>query len=125
VPRPLRILIVDDSVTALTMAAAIVRSVGHEVDTAGDGAAALTRVTTLPFHLLLLDLELPDTTGFELAQRIRAIEGPNRFTPMFALSGTESATAKHECLSAGMLGLIKKPLARADVERFSRLARAP
>ncbi len=123
--QPLRILIVDDSVTALTMAAVVVRSAGHEVDTAADGASALERASAHAFHLVLLDLELPDTTGFELAQRIRALEGPNRFTPMLTLSGTESASARHECLAAGMLGLIKKPLARADVERISKLARAP
>lgn len=115
---------VDDSPTTLLMASALARSAGHQVETAVDGEAALVLARAHPFHVVLIDLDLPDTTGFDLARRIRGDDGPNRFTPLLALSATESPTAKADCVAAGMLSVLKKPLSKTDLERLSKLARA-
>jgi DNA-binding response OmpR family regulator len=67
-----RILVVDDDLELTDALAAMLRHQGHDVATAGDGTAALSIATASAFESVLLDLGLPDFSGFEIAHRLRA-----------------------------------------------------
>jgi len=58
-----RILIVDDNPTNLKLVAYLVKANGHEVDTAADADAAMARIAAHRPRLVLLDLQLPGSTG--------------------------------------------------------------
>jgi two-component system response regulator EvgA len=69
---PTRVLIVDDHARFRTSARRLLELEGYEVvGEAGDGASALTAASDLRPDVVLLDVNLPDTTGFEVADRLR------------------------------------------------------
>ncbi len=62
-----------------------------------------------------MDVQMPGMDGLEAARRIRAAEAEDvgqRPTPMLALTANASEDDRAACLSAGMDGLLVKPLAR-------------
>jgi two-component system nitrate/nitrite response regulator NarL len=68
---PTRILIVDDDDRFRTLARALLEASGHAVvGEAADGAQALAAARRLHPEAVLVDVQLPDTTGFALARRL-------------------------------------------------------
>jgi len=66
-----RVLVVDDHPAFRASARRLLESEGYSVvGEAGDGANALESVATLSPDLVLLDVQLPDIDGFEVAERI-------------------------------------------------------
>ena len=61
--RPLTILVVDDEPDVAGMLAELLRESGHEVDVAGDGVAALARLSEAPFDLVISDVRMPGMDG--------------------------------------------------------------
>jgi DNA-binding response OmpR family regulator len=70
VPRAPRVLVVDDSEGNRYATTRLLRSVGFEVEESKTGREALTAVQTHP-DLIVLDVNLPDMTGFEVVERLR------------------------------------------------------
>jgi two-component system OmpR family response regulator len=70
-PEP-RLLVVDDEPNVLELLAESLRYAGFAVETAPTGADALAKVESTRPDLLVLDVVLPDLTGFEVARRLRA-----------------------------------------------------
>lgn len=67
------VLIVDDHPSFRASARAILEADGFEVvGEVGDGASALAAVSSLDPDVVLLDVQLPDTTGFEVCQKLCA-----------------------------------------------------
>jgi len=65
-----RILVVDDNEDARELLGEMLREMGHDVELAGDGPAALDKLKIFPADVAILDLGLPIMDGFELARRI-------------------------------------------------------
>ena len=80
------ILIVDDYPDALEMWAIYLRAMGYEVSTAGDGLAALAQAERLHPDVIVLDLELPRMSGFDVARRLRA-NPETEHIPLIAATG--------------------------------------
>ena len=86
------ILIVDDYPDALDIWAMYLRALGYRVSTAGDGAAALAQAERLLPDLIVLDLELPRISGFEVARRLRA-NPETQCIPLIAATGYSHVAA--------------------------------
>ncbi|HET8668635.1 MAG TPA: response regulator, partial [Terriglobales bacterium] len=69
--RP-RILVVDDTEAVRYATARILRRAGFEVDEAEDGASALRAVNRSKPDMVVLDVKLPDMSGFEVCHRIKS-----------------------------------------------------
>ena len=69
-----KILVVDDSKTALFMVLTILRKERYELVTAGDGQQALDVVGTERPDLILMDVVMPNKTGFEACRELKQRE---------------------------------------------------
>jgi CheY-like chemotaxis protein len=69
---PLRVLIVDDDRDTADTTAFLLRHAGHDARAAYDAAAALDLVAGWPPEVAVLDLQMPRTDGFVLAERLCA-----------------------------------------------------
>lgn len=84
------VLVVDDHIGFRTFVRALLESEGFEVvGDAGDGASALQAVEQLRPDVVLLDVQLPDLDGFEVADRLAAGENP----PVVVLVSTRGAAS--------------------------------
>jgi len=68
---PRRILVVENDPSARRAHAALVTSLGHDVETAADGIEAVAKLS-LDVDLVMLDADMPGMSGFQVAQHIRA-----------------------------------------------------
>jgi CheY-like chemotaxis protein len=102
------ILIVDDYQDALEMWAIYLRAMGYQVSTAADGAAALAAAERLHPDAIVLDLELPRVSGFDVARRLRA-NPETAHIPLIAATGYSHATQLDRAREAGFDQIVVKP----------------
>jgi len=100
-----RILLVDDESQLLRALRINLRARRYEVDTAADGAAALSAVARRPPDVVVLDLGLPDIDGLEV---ITGLRGWTQ-VPIIVLSGRADPANKIEALDAGADDYVTKP----------------
>jgi two-component system nitrate/nitrite response regulator NarL len=100
------VLVVDDHPSFRRFARRLLEASGYAVvDEAGDGASALAAVQELRPDVVLLDVLLPDTTGFELAETWSA--DPDG--PIVVLTSSRSAADFESSLArSGARGFIAK-----------------
>jgi len=102
------ILIVDDYADALDMWALYLRALGYRVSTAADGAAAIVQAERLVPDLIVLDLELPIVSGFDVAKRLRA-NPETQFIPLIAATGYSHVKQLERAREAGFDQIVIKP----------------
>ena len=121
----LRILLLEDVELNITVATALLEKLGHSVTPARCGAEALELVKPGRFDLLLLDIQLPDMTGFEVADQLLERYGTEGLPPMVALTAN-LIRDKSEYLAHGMTDAIGKPLSVDNLKRvLSQLFATP
>jgi PAS domain S-box-containing protein len=81
-----RILLVDDNVDGMTVLSSLLTQLGHEVQQAHDGRAALEAAPRFRPDVVILDIGLPDMDGREVARRLRSTEA-GRSAKIVAASG--------------------------------------
>lgn len=87
------------------------------VVTASDGLQALTLYHTAKPHLILLDIQLPKMSGFDVCRVIRAQEEKEKRIPIIAVTGFGDEV-ENECRAAGMDGYVVKPLMPDDIKNL-------
>ncbi|WGZ94687.1 MAG: response regulator [Candidatus Thiothrix putei] len=116
-PQGIRILLVDDEFMNRLLGYELLSAQGGNVEVAADGQSALLYLQQHPFDVVLLDINLTDTTGFDVLQWIRQ-HSPNPNIPVIALTAHTSAEVKQQCLAAGMNGFLNKP---SDWQRLCQI----
>lgn len=106
----LDILVVEDVALNREVAEGLLQRDGHRVWLAVDAEQALEQCAGRTFDLILLDVHLPGMSGVELCSRLRSSDGPNRQTPMIALTASVQPALVRGYLDAGMDGILAKPL---------------
>src|SRR5207248_1942614 len=102
------ILVVDDNASNRDVLARRLSREGHQVTTADDGPAALDLVTARRFDLVLLDLIMPEMSGFEVLQRLKAAEA-TRELPVIVISALDELDSVVRCIEAGAEDYLTKP----------------
>jgi len=103
-----KILVVDDLLDNLFLLQTVLEAEGYDVDTASDGATAIAKVKNSPPDLMLLDVMMPDMSGFEVAQCIRQ-HTDLPFIPILLVTAHDEAS-RAEGLEAGADDFIRKPI---------------
>lgn len=110
------ILVVEDNDTIRNAFSILLGESGYEVAQAASGAEALDRSRSLLPDLVLMDLGLPDVNGLEVTRQMKA-DKDTRDIPIIALTGRALETNERECLDAGCVGFLAKPI---DTEQLLR-----
>jgi CheY-like chemotaxis protein len=103
------ILLVDDNAVNRRVAGLMLVKAGYEVEEACDGAQAAELALQRRYDLILMDVQMPNCTGYEATRLIRAREGEPR-TPILAMTARAMDADVQDCLRAGMDGYVSKPV---------------
>jgi DNA-binding response OmpR family regulator len=119
-PAPLVLVIEDDDNIATALEYLILRE-GYRHDRVASGAGAIPRIRTSVPDLVLLDVMLPEVSGYEICERIRS--DPNvAGIKVLMMTARGSALEQRRCLALGANGFISKPFElqdlRAEVRRL-------
>ncbi|HEV8693435.1 MAG TPA: response regulator, partial [Lysobacter sp.] len=106
----MNILAVDDNPTNQQLIAELLRSEGAQVAVAGGGAQAINLLTENAdhFHVVLMDIQMPDMDGYAATRRIRTNLGLETL-PIIAMTANVLPSDREACLAAGMNDHIGKP----------------
>ncbi|HEX4510318.1 MAG TPA: ATP-binding protein, partial [Burkholderiaceae bacterium] len=121
VPMPLpsasagRVLVVDDNTDSATTMADVLATAGHDAQVALTGAEALASAARHTPHVAILDIGLPDMSGYDLARRLRAL--PGWHGRLIALTGYGQAADKARAAEAGFDLHFTKPAELASLLR--------
>ncbi|MEI6557534.1 MAG: ATP-binding protein [Rhodospirillaceae bacterium] len=113
--RRTRILLAEDNVTNQQVAARMLEKAGYRVDVVADGLEAIEAVRTLPYHLVLMDVQMPELDGVSATRAIRALEGPAATVPIIALTANAMSGDRERYLAAGMNDYLSKPVDRTQM----------
>jgi len=117
--RSSRILVVDDNAANRDVLERRLTREGRKVTTAASGAVALDLVAAQEFDLVLLDLIMPEMSGFEVLRRLKAQEHTFHI-PVIVISALDELESVVRCIEAGAEDYLTKPfnptLLRARVD---------
>jgi two-component system cell cycle response regulator CtrA len=108
----MRVLLIEDDLTAARGVALMLKGVGAVIDHSETGEEALELLRHYDYDVVLLDLMLPDVEGYEVVRRMRVSRND---TPVLILSGTTRPQAKVKGLGMGADDFITKPFDKAEL----------
>jgi CheY-like chemotaxis protein len=112
-----KVLIVDDNRDSAESLAMLLRIEGHDVHVAGDGADALAQAERLQPHVVVLDIGLPGMDGYEVARRLRRLQGPHGVR-LIAVTGYGQHDDLRASTEAGFERHLVKPIDPAELARI-------
>jgi CheY-like chemotaxis protein len=113
----LRILLAEDNVVNQRLALRLLEKLGHRVRLVSTGEEALAATEEEAFDLLLLDVQMPDLEGTEVAARIRARESAcGGHLKIVALTACAMKGDRERCLESGMDDYLPKPLQPTELQ---------
>ena len=104
-----KILIIDDDYTGSKAVKGILEKEGFEVIYAYSAEEGLNKLKNVKPSLILLDLVLPDASGFKVAQEIKETTAYADI-PIIAVSLKKEAIDKHIASKVGIIDYLEKPL---------------
>ena len=110
-----RVLVVEDQSLNRDVAQGMLKAIGIETDTAGDGAEALTKIFSDRYDLVLMDCQMPVMDGFTATAELRRREAAGAHIPVIALTADVTSGGRDACLAAGMDDFVGKPFTRASL----------
>ena len=123
----IKVLLVDDTEENLVALEALLRADGVELMTARSGSAALELLLVNEISLALLDVQMPEMDGFELAELMRGSERTKHVPIIFVTAGTRDPSRVFKGYDTGAVDFLFKPIdphiLRSKVEVFIELAR--
>ena len=104
-----KVLYIEDNLTNRLLVLRVLTAEGHTVLEAGNGLDGLDIARRERPDLILIDINMPDLDGYEVAARLRALGEPGQ-VPIVAVTANVLRGDRERSLEAGCDGYIQKPL---------------
>ncbi len=118
----MKVLVVEDNEINQSIVTRLLTKWNAIIDTAENGRVAVQKVMEKHYHLVLMDLHMPEMSGYDAALKIRSLEGDYYKTlPILAVTASAFAEDKQKICASGMNGYIIKPF--HPVELNSKISR--
>ncbi len=109
--RPAKLLLVEDNETNIQTFTDYLVTSGYQLAVASSGAEALTYLNEIQPDLILLDIQMPELDGWEVARQIRAkTDSTISLVPIVALTALAMPGDRERCLAVGMNEYLSKPV---------------
>lgn len=103
-----RILIIEDDMSTATVILRTLVREGFDPVHVDTGAAAIAEIRKAAFDMVICDMNLPDSTGLEIQQKLKHLPSAQQLPLMFLTGVRESQTIR-DGLAAGARSYISKP----------------
>lgn len=120
-PRSTKVLIIDDEERNRKLLEVLVQADGHATLLAADGDAGVALAVSAQPDIVLLDLMMPGTDGFEVVQRLKR-NPATQCLPIIVVTALDDVASRRRVLASGADEFIGKPVDRWELSlRISRL----
>jgi len=120
---PLNILIADDNEVNIKVTTQLLARLGYEgVEAARNGTEAVDLACTGQFDLVLMDLDMPEMTGWQATSHIHAALKPEQMPQIVAITAAEKEHCQEVAVTRGMDDFINKPIDMHDLMRIAENA---
>jgi len=113
----LRVLVAEDNKVNLAVVKQMLEKLGCRVDAVANGLEAVEAVRLAPYHLIFMDVQMPEMDGLAATGAIRALHLPDRRDVwIIALTANAFEEDYRRCLAAGMNDFLAKPIRPDDLK---------
>jgi len=111
-PRTGRILIAEDNITNQQVAVGILTKLGMRADAVANGVEALQALRSIPYDMVLMDVQMPVMDGFEATRQVRRTHSEvlDPAIPIIAMTAHAMHGYREQCLEIGMNDYVTKPI---------------
>ena len=113
--RLCRVLVADDNPTNQTIVKKFLENVGHAVDLVATGRQALLALETVPYDIVVMDVNMPDLNGLDAAREYRKTHQTRPRVPILGLTADTSEEMAERCRQSGIDARLIKPINNADL----------
>ncbi|MBV1920702.1 MAG: response regulator, partial [Pseudomonadales bacterium] len=116
--KAVRVLVAEDNIVNQKVISKMLKNLHYEHDLAVNGVEAVSKSDKRHYDLILMDLQMPELSGLEAADRILATcsEGAKCCPVIVALTANVLEDDRIRCEQAGMSGFLAKPVKQKDLE---------
>ena len=109
-----RILVVEDDEPLANLLKRVLEGIGHQVKVASSGAAAVREATATRPDLVILDVNLPDTSGFDVCRILRSLYHPS-ILPVLMFTGLSQPIDQLRGFAHGADAYLTKPCEMSEL----------
>lgn len=112
---PLQILVAEDNRVNQKVVQRLLARLGYRADVVASGKEALDALERQNYHVILMDVQMPEMDGLEATRRIIARYGTEAAPRIVAMTANAMLGDREACLAAGMHAYVPKPVELEDV----------
>jgi CheY-like chemotaxis protein len=115
----LKILVAEDNFVNRTLLKKIFEKLGYDAHLSNNGLEAVNAFDTDYYHLVFMDIEMPEMDGFEATEKIKErFKNESRSPVIVALTANSLSGERERCMQHGMDDYLAKPFTMEDVQRL-------
>lgn len=106
----MKILIIDDNNDVLRLLEVLMNSTGQEIDTVSNGTQGLEMILNNEYDLVLLDITMPEFSGFSVVDRLAEVNELKKNKILFFTAASVTDSELERWYKLGVKGCLRKPV---------------